>query len=195
MRNKIISGFVLGLVLMSNVAFALTMTQEEFDAKYKGTGTTSSGGNAFGSTGLNTPTSKSSSNVTGALNPGNKSDGFSGEKRMEFNGNELYYTPSVTLSEANELKWYWMKYAPSVTSKSFLLNKTESTYELWVVIKKGLENDREYLQLIKGMASVLSRDVFRGSEVDVHLCNERWETIRVVVSYLKDGPEWNSLPK
>ncbi|MFA5393690.1 MAG: hypothetical protein WC081_02745 [Candidatus Ratteibacteria bacterium] len=43
MINKILSGFVLGLIFMSNVAFALTMTQEEFDAKYKGTGGSVSG--------------------------------------------------------------------------------------------------------------------------------------------------------
>jgi len=51
-----------------------------------------------------------------------------------------------------------------------------------MVIKKGMENDQEYIQLCKAFAEELSTNVFGGSQVDIHLCDEYLKTIRVVVA-------------
>jgi hypothetical protein len=47
-------------------------------------------------------------------------------------------------------------------------------------IKKGMEHDAFFLLGCKALANDLSQNVFNGAPVDVHLCDEYLETIRVV---------------
>ena len=61
------------------------------------------------------------------------------------------------------------------------INKTGNTYEFRMVVKKGMEKDEEVIQLFKIFSIELSEDVFNGYAVDVHLCDEYLETLRVVV--------------
>ncbi|MFA6448965.1 MAG: hypothetical protein WCX65_05850 [bacterium] len=103
-------------------------------------------------------------------------------KRLEFNGGELYYTSSITESEANRLVQYLGNDYFDGTPKTVQINKTASTYEFRMVIKKGLEKDPQYIEIAKGVAKELSTEVFGGSQVDIHLCDENLKTIRVVIA-------------
>ena len=51
-----------------------------------------------------------------------------------------------------------------------------------MVIKQGMENDQEFMQLFKQFAKELSVNVFEGKQVDVHLCDDHLKTLRVVVA-------------
>jgi hypothetical protein len=119
--------------------------------------------------------------------------------KLNFSGGDLYYTSSVTLSEANRLGQYLVKEKFfDGNRKSIQINKTGSTYEFRMVIKKGLENDQELMQVLKIVASQLSTDVFVGSRVDIHLCDQYLRTIRVVVDYsygLKKEKEEDTVKK
>ena len=50
-----------------------------------------------------------------------------------------------------------------------------------MVFKKGIEKDEEFIQVFKNLSAVLSEDVFDGYSVDIHLCDEYLNTLRVVV--------------
>ena len=102
---------------------------------------------------------------------------------LEFNGGELYYTSNVTLAEANKLGKYCVKEEFfDGNRKTIQLDKEGSTYLFRMVVKKGLENDQEFINIAKVTAAELSQNVFNGKQVDIHLCDENLKTLRVVVS-------------
>ena len=49
------------------------------------------------------------------------------------------------------------------------------------MIKKGIEQDESMILLAKMLAIELSENVFNNAPVDIHLCDEHLETIRVIV--------------
>lgn len=102
---------------------------------------------------------------------------------LTFNGSQLFYKPPVTEKEARTLGQYLVEswFSDVKDPKTVQLTKSGSTYECRVPIKKGLENDQESLQQMKAMAQQLSRDVFNNAEVDIHMCDDELNTIRVVV--------------
>lgn len=103
---------------------------------------------------------------------------------VELNGDQLYYTASCSEAEARSLGQYLVKEGFFVgRGTSVQLNQVSDTYEFRMVVKKGFENDQEFLQIARQMASELSTNVFNGSQVEVHLCDDRLETLRVVVDF------------
>ena len=101
---------------------------------------------------------------------------------IEINGGELYYTSSISTREAYKLGEYLEDSGFfDGERKTVQINKTGNTYEFRMVVKKGLENDEEFIQLAKLFSIELSEEVFNGYDVDVHLCDINLETLRVVV--------------
>lgn len=104
--------------------------------------------------------------------------------KLVFNGGDLYYKPPVTLQEATKLGDYLVRSGVfDGEEKTTQIAKTGSTYEFRVVVKRGLENDQEWLNTCKFFARDLSHYVFDGNKVDMHLCDEQLKTIRVVMAY------------
>lgn len=104
-------------------------------------------------------------------------------KLKNFKGVQLYYTNAVTEKQADALGEYIISSGFADGSpKTVQLAKTGKTFEFRMVIKKGIEKDDEFITIFKQLASELSNDVFDGDQVDVHLCNDQLETIRVVVA-------------
>lgn len=104
-------------------------------------------------------------------------------KLLEFNKGQLYYTPNVTAAEADKLGQYLVSCSFfDGNEKSVQLNKSGDTYEFRMVVKKGMQEDADYVALCKQMCAELSSEVFSGAKVDIHLCDERLETLRVVVA-------------
>ena len=102
---------------------------------------------------------------------------------LEFNGGELYYTSSVSERDAYKLGEYLVESGFfDGQGKTIQLNKTGDTYEFRMVIKTGIEKDEEFIQLFKMMCIELSDYVFNGNTVDIHLCDEYLNTLRVVVA-------------
>ena len=102
---------------------------------------------------------------------------------LEFNGGELYYTSSVSERDAYKLGEYLVESGFfDGQGKTIQLNKTDDTYEFRMVIKTGIEKDEEFIQLFKMMCIELSDYVFNGNTVDIHLCDEYLNTLRVVVA-------------
>ncbi|WP_291636908.1 hypothetical protein [Clostridium sp.] len=99
-------------------------------------------------------------------------------------GNELYYTTNVTEEEANALGDYLVKqdyFSKDSNGMTVQLNKTGSIYEFRMVIKEGLDKDQDTIDAMKTVGADLSKAVFNGETVDVHLCDNTLKTLRVVV--------------
>lgn len=99
--------------------------------------------------------------------------------------NELYYTDIVKVSEAQALGDYLINegfFKEDDNERSVQLDKTGTTYEFRMVIKKGLEQDDDTISLMKIFTKELSEHVFDGAIVDIHLCDDTFETLRVVVA-------------
>lgn len=105
-------------------------------------------------------------------------------KLLEFNGGELYYTSNISSYEAHQLGNYCIQEGFfDGNSKTIQIDKNGGVYEFRMVIKKGLENDPDVLDVAKIVAFQLSQDVFNGNQVDIHLCDEYLKTLRVVVDF------------
>lgn len=104
-----------------------------------------------------------------------------GDKEKNFNGVQLFYTSAITEAEADSLGNFLIssEFADG-DEKTIQLNKTGNTYEFRMVVKKGIEQDQEYTELGKALASEISEGVFNGQQVDVHYCDENLNTLRVL---------------
>lgn len=102
-------------------------------------------------------------------------------KEKNFNGVQLFYTSTITETEANSLGNYLIEseFADG-ERKTIQLNKSGNTYEFRMVVKKGIEQDPEYIELGKLMAAELSFEIFNGNQVDIHFCDESLKTLRVL---------------
>tara|TARA_B100000929_G_C15267702_1_gene338980 strand:- start:115 stop:525 length:411 start_codon:yes stop_codon:yes gene_type:complete len=103
---------------------------------------------------------------------------------IEYGEDELYYTSSVTSREAHKLGDYLVEQEFfSDQGVAVQLNKDRNTYEFKMVIKEGLEHDTEFIDIMKEFIVMLEEDVFDGSQVDIHLCDGYFNTLRVVVVF------------
>lgn len=102
--------------------------------------------------------------------------------KLEFNGGELYHTRRVTRAEARRLGEYLAKEGFFDGShKTVQLDRGGGAYQVRCVVKKGVDTDPVMVEVFRAMAAQLSRDVFGGSRVEVHLCDTNLLTLRVVV--------------
>ncbi len=103
-----------------------------------------------------------------------------GEK-LEFNGGELYYTKNVNESEAKKLGEYLVKTGYfSGKPATVQLDKSGTTYQVRLVIKKELQNDKEFAEAAKESASQFSKEVFNNATTEIHICDDQLKTIQVV---------------
>ena len=100
---------------------------------------------------------------------------------LEFNGGEIYYTRSVTEADVRKLGDYLVKQGVfDGTTRAMQLNKTGSTFEVRVIVKKGTENNAALTDFFKALGKDLRDNVFKGSTVVVHVCDEKFTTLRVI---------------
>ncbi len=102
-------------------------------------------------------------------------------KRLEFKGGELYYTSRVTKQQAQKLGEYLVEQGFfDGTRKSIQLDKRGDTYLFRAVMKKDAQDNEVTQRLFQVFAAELSLRVFDGSPVEIHLCDERLRTKKVV---------------
>lgn len=103
-----------------------------------------------------------------------------GEK-LEYNGGEVYYTDNVTKQEAQKLGEYLVKENFfDGKPKTVQLDKSGSTYQFRMVVQKEKQNDEATANIMKLFAGQISSDVFDNAPVEMHICNEKLETLKVI---------------
>lgn len=102
-------------------------------------------------------------------------------KKLTFNGGDLYYTSQVTESDAQKLGNYLLKEKFfDGSGKTVQLNKNGETYEFRMVMIKDGEKAPNTVETFTSVAKELSGNVFGGSKVVVHLCDDHLKTLRVI---------------
>jgi hypothetical protein len=102
---------------------------------------------------------------------------------MMFNGGELYYTSSVSKPEARKLGEYLVKSRFfDGARKSVQITRSKGTMQFRMVVIKGMQANPQLVQTVTQFSKELSRDVFGGQLVEVHLCDEYLKTLKVVKS-------------
>ena len=105
-----------------------------------------------------------------------------GEK-LEFDGTEVYYTKGIEKAEATKLGQYLIssKFADG-RKKSVQLAKDEKTnrYSFRMVTAEKAAKDSTYNFIFKLMARQISDSVFVGKPVDFHVCDNTFNTLKVL---------------
>lgn len=130
---------------------------------------------------ITTPAPARGSSPAAQQDPSTTSDNYG--TRIEFNGGEVYHTASVTDAEARKVGAYLVKYKFfDGTPKSVQLNKTGAVYEFRMVVNESVVNDQSRMPTFQTFAKELSVDLFNNSPVVLHLCDNRFQTLRVVTA-------------
>ena len=93
---------------------------------------------------------------------------------------DLYYTSAVTVDEATGLAKFLA--GAGWSEQTVQLTKNGNTIEFRVVVKKGMDSDQEAIGQFKGLCEEISQAVFSGQKVDIHMCDDEMNTLRVVVA-------------
>ena len=105
-----------------------------------------------------------------------------GQKLM-FNGGELYYTSSVSEPEARKLGECLVRIRFfDGSQKSVQITRPNGSLQFRMVVIKGMQTNPQFVQTATQFSKELSRDLFGGELVEVHLCDEYLKTLKVVKS-------------
>jgi len=102
---------------------------------------------------------------------------------IKFNTGELYYSAPFSEEDARRLGNFL------VTEKVFdgdqrliQLVKGDKNYAVRIVVKKGLEMDQEAVHNLRQLRARISHQVFADAPVEIHMCDEHLNTLRVIQS-------------
>ncbi len=111
---------------------------------------------------------------------------------LTFKNGQLFYVPPVTEAEAKRLGEYLVNNVFfDGDKKSVQIKRKDKTYQFRMVVKKGIEQDQHYIDIFRLFGSELSENVFKGEKVDFELCDDNFNTIRVVPQSNNIGKELN----
>jgi WD40 repeat protein len=102
-------------------------------------------------------------------------------KVLEFNGGEIHYPASVPEADARKLGNYLVKRGVfDGTKRTIQLNKVGTTYEVRAVVQKDTENNPGLTDFFKSLGKELRDNLFKGSNLVVHICDNQMRTLRVI---------------
>jgi hypothetical protein len=98
---------------------------------------------------------------------------------------DIYYTENVTRSDAKKLLEYLIEEEFTDGSREIgtQLDKTGNTYEFKINVKKGIDTDPDFIKIAKTLSTEISNDVFGKAPVDIHLMDDDFKLLRVVVAF------------
>jgi len=99
-------------------------------------------------------------------------------QRLEFNGGELYYAPDVTEEQARSLGRYLVKTDFfDNTPKSVRITRSGAVYAFHIVVAPEGEKNPLLEIVATHLGRELSADVFDNAPVEVHICDEYFQTL------------------
>ncbi|MEN6496498.1 MAG: DUF4339 domain-containing protein [Thermoguttaceae bacterium] len=103
------------------------------------------------------------------------------EKTLTFTNGEICFMPPVTESEASRLGGFLLanKFFDG-DRKTVQIKKSEGVYQFRIPVKTGSEQDEAFVDTCTASCRSISRNVFKGAPVEVHLCDKHLNTVRVV---------------
>jgi len=106
-------------------------------------------------------------------------------QKIERNGCAVFYKKPVQQQTAQKTLDFLIKDANfcKASRKSVQLIKAGEAYQFRMVVKPGTDKKEGVVHGIAVLAAKLSADVFGGAETVVHLCDNRFKTLRVVKAF------------
>jgi DNA-directed RNA polymerase subunit RPC12/RpoP len=102
--------------------------------------------------------------------------------RLDFGNGCIYYTASVPVEDARRLGNYLVARGFFAgNSVTLQLNKFGNEYQVRDIVKKGIDRDEAQVKQLKSLCREISFHVFGGQHVEMHLCDDSYNTIRVVL--------------
>jgi len=103
-------------------------------------------------------------------------------ERLKYEGSDLFYTSTVTEAEASKLGDYLTEtgFFQEGHPGTVQITKEGDVYLFRMVVKGDKGEDMEFLEKVGIFAAQLSRDVFDGKQVGIHLCDKKFETLQSV---------------
>lgn len=116
--------------------------------------------------------------------------------KLEFDDTELYYTDDITEDEAENIGEYLQEEEfTEGEEKTVQIAKNGDTYQFRMVVKEGYDEDEDFELVALDFIYNLSYDVLDGEPVELHMCDEKLETLKVVEmdddEYFYDENEWD----
>ncbi|MFT5602624.1 MAG: hypothetical protein ACI9N1_002883 [Flavobacteriales bacterium] len=94
---------------------------------------------------------------------------------------QMFYTEGISESQVDELATFLEEQGfVSDTEISVQLNKEGEIYQFRMVTKDEFIEDETKHPIFKTMANMISSEVFDDATVEVHLCDERLETMKII---------------
>lgn len=108
-------------------------------------------------------------------------EGFTLGKRLLFGKDQLFYTESIEKDIAEKLGNFLVEngFFKGEGLQAQITQKGE-TYQFKYVIMQGYEKDNEYHNTVAVFAELISGLVLSGQKVEIHLCNDFFETLKVI---------------
>ena len=104
-------------------------------------------------------------------------------KKLEYNKTEVYYTANIEKLEAEKLGEFLVSSGfAGENEKSVQLSKNEESgnYQFRMVTTEEAANSESYQTIFKMFAKQISDSVFNKKPVDFHVCNNTFETLKVI---------------
>jgi DUF971 family protein len=104
-------------------------------------------------------------------------------KEKTYNGMELYRTGNVTEAQSDLLGNYLVKekFADG-KAKTVQLAKSGAVYQVRFVVNDSTAKDVEYAKIAKFLGTMISSEVFNGAPLEVHLCDDHLNTVKVLTA-------------
>jgi hypothetical protein len=101
---------------------------------------------------------------------------------LKFKKGQFIYNSKVTKDEAEKLRNYLFRedFFAEMKVPAVQLTKSGPTYQFRMVVLKGRDKEQGYIAVCKRLAGELSKNVFNGQKIEIHLCDDYLKTLRVV---------------
>ncbi|WP_046756205.1 hypothetical protein [Kordia jejudonensis] len=103
-------------------------------------------------------------------------------KTLMAKATEVRYTKNVTKQDAENLKDFLIEYgfATDETPKTVALDKQDGKYIFKMVIDESKLEDKVTVSLLTFFKDELSKNTFNNTTVNVHMCDELMNTIKII---------------
>ena len=104
-------------------------------------------------------------------------------KSLEFGKDVIFYDESISKEHADNLGNYLISIGTFMDLGIMIrLEKTDSVYLIHLPVQENMDEDPSYIEAVKIVAKAISEEIFSETQVDVHLCDDLFETLKVVRS-------------
>ncbi|MCM1991645.1 hypothetical protein [Oceanirhabdus seepicola] len=104
------------------------------------------------------------------------------DNKVVFDGDEVYYTESVAVEEAEKLGEFLreVEFFRDEDDRCVKIDKNEGIYIFSFGILKEYIDDADILNIASVLCEYLPNEVFNGEEVEVHLCDENFKPLKKI---------------